>query len=186
MNAEGYCTTCNQPLGISGQCAICAVNEISEKEAFQARFKKLLAIAGDNHELKRAVARIGKAHGAITIFDKDNMWAHRYVADVSMLLERLDAANNKSVDTLRDRMIAQAKGEDEQEAWLRERFTALRFPVVKDVYVSTAYSFYVSFERLLTRDEIMLAGSVNLRIELTYPLPNRYRVVFEAPDVEEA
>lgn len=26
-NAEGYCRNCNQPLGISGQCSVCALNE---------------------------------------------------------------------------------------------------------------------------------------------------------------
>jgi hypothetical protein len=105
---------------------------------------------------------------------------------IAQYQDKLMEANNKSVNTLRDRMIAQAQNDDEQEAWLRERLKALRFPIVEDVYVSTAYSFYVTFERLLTADEISRAIGVNLEIERTFPLKNRYRVVFLAPDVEEA
>lgn len=104
---------------------------------------------------------------------------------IAQYQDKLMEANNKSVDTLRDRMIAQAQNDDEQEVWLRERLKALRFPIVEDVYVSTAYSFYVTFERLLTTDEISRAIGVNLEIERTYPLKNRYRVVFLAPDVDE-
>lgn len=32
-NAEGYCKKCNAPLGISGQCVICALNDLPEIKA---------------------------------------------------------------------------------------------------------------------------------------------------------
>lgn len=99
MNAEGYCRKCNAPLGIGGDCVICAVNEHADKEAFSARFKKMLEIVGDDHELKRAVVRVHKAHTMATVVYKNvkdtegtttAMWLWRYINDVSMLIERLD------------------------------------------------------------------------------------------------
>lgn len=105
---------------------------------------------------------------------------------VAQYQDKLMEAHNNGASTLSARISKQQQGEADQEAWLRERLKLLRFPDVKDVYVAKDYYFYVSFERLLILDEIMLANAtINATIELTYPLPNRYRVVFEAPDKEE-
>lgn len=97
-------------------------------------------------------------------------------------------ANNSSVNTLRDRMLKQQQDEIAQEAWLRERLKALRFPDVEDVYVTDSYYFYVSFSRLLTPNEIALAdAAISASIERSDPrLKNRYRVVVHRMDKEEA
>lgn len=99
---------------------------------------------------------------------------------------KLAEARNSSVNTLRDRMLKQEQGEIQQEEWLRERLKLLRFPDVEDVYVAQDYYFYVTFSRLLKSDEIMLAGAANITIERTPPLRNRYRVVVNRLDKEEA
>lgn len=99
---------------------------------------------------------------------------------------KLAEARNSSVNTLRDRMLKQEQDEIQQETWLRERLKLLRFPDVEDVYVTDSYYFYVTFARLLKSDEIMLAGAANITIERTPPLRNRYRVVVNRLDKEEA
>ena len=99
---------------------------------------------------------------------------------------KLAEARNSSVNTLRDRMLKQEQDEIQQETWLRERLKLLRFPDVEDVYVTDSYYFYVTFSRLLKSDEIMLAGAANITIERTPPLRNRYRVVVNRLDKEEA
>lgn len=105
---------------------------------------------------------------------------------VAQYQDKLTEANNSSVNTLRERMLKQEQDEIQQEAWLRERLKLLRFPNVEDVYVSDDYYFYVTFVRLLKSDEIMLAVGANITIERTPPLRNRYRVVVNRMDKEEA
>lgn len=107
---------------------------------------------------------------------------------VSQYQDKLMEANNSSVNTLRDRMLKQQQDEIAQEAWLRERLKALRFPDVEDVYVTDSYYFYVSFSRLLTPNEIALAdAAISASIERSDPrLKNRYRVVVHRMDKEEA
>lgn len=100
---------------------------------------------------------------------------------------KLAEARNSSVNTLRDRMLKQEQGEIQQEEWLRERLKLLRFPDVENVYVARDYYFYVTFSRLLTVHEIMQAdATINATIERTPPLRNRYRVVVNRLDKEEA
>jgi hypothetical protein len=46
LNAEGYCRKCNAPLGISGQCASCAIEEYeqahqSEEDILRAQLRKI-------------------------------------------------------------------------------------------------------------------------------------------------
>lgn len=104
---------------------------------------------------------------------------------VAQYQDKLMEAHNKSRDTMYTDSLKQEREEIQQEAWLRQRLKTLRFPIVEDVYVSSKHTYYVTFSRLLSRDEILLAGTVNLAIERTYPLRNRYHVVFQAPDKEE-
>lgn len=100
---------------------------------------------------------------------------------------KLAEANNSSVNTLRDRMRKQEQDEIQQEAWLRERLKLLRFPAVEDIYVADSYYFYVTFARLLSDNEILQAyATINATIERTPPLRNRYRVVVNRLDKEEA
>lgn len=106
---------------------------------------------------------------------------------VAQYQDKLMEANNKSVDNMRANALKQEQDEIAQEAWLRERIKLLRFPDVEDVYVTDSYYFYVTFSRLLTPHEIMQAhAAINATIERTPPLRNRYRVVFERLDKEEA
>ena len=105
---------------------------------------------------------------------------------IAQYQDKLTEANNNSVNTLPERMLKQEQGEIQQEQWLRERLKLLRFPDIEDVYVAQDYYFYVTFSRLLKSDEIMLAGAANITIERTPPLRNRYRVVVNRLDKEEA
>lgn len=106
---------------------------------------------------------------------------------IAQYQDKLVEANNSSVNTLRERMLKQEQDEIQQEAWLRERFKLLRFPTVEDVYVTDNYYFYVTFSRLLSNHEVMQAyATINATIERTPPLRNRYRVVVNRLDKEEA
>ncbi len=106
---------------------------------------------------------------------------------VAQYQDKLMEAHNSSVNTLRDRMLKQQQDEIQQESWLRERFKLLRFPDVHDVYVTDRYYFYVTFSRLLSDHEILQAyATINATIERTPPLKNRYRVVVNRLDKEEA
>jgi hypothetical protein len=88
--------------------------------------------------------------------------------------------------TLEQAQSKQERDEIAQEGWLRGRLTALRLPAVEDVFVAAPRMFYVTFALPLTRNQIMTASGINFRIESSPPLRNRYRVVFEPYDVEEA
>jgi hypothetical protein len=104
---------------------------------------------------------------------------------VAQYQDKLMEASAKSRDNMRADFLNQEQEEIKQEAWLRQRLKTLRFPIVEDVYVSSKHTYYVTFSRLLSRDEILLAGTVSLAIERTPPLRNRYHIVFQAPDREE-
>ena len=91
----------------------------------------------------------------------------------------------------RNNMLAesqqQEKDDDAIEAKLRQMLAAARFPEVGDVYVSTGYSAYVTFEKSLSHQhEVFSAATLNLKIERSDMIRNRYRVTFIAPDQEEA
>lgn len=104
---------------------------------------------------------------------------------IAQYQDKLMEASAKSRDNMRADFLNQEQEEIKQEAWLRQRLKTLRFPIVEDVYVSSKHTYYVTFSRLLSRDEILLAGTVSLAIERTPPLRNRYHIVFQAPDREE-
>lgn len=136
------------------------------------------------NDVLRALEQIAHDSGVEIAF---GVKSHNVIAHlVQQYQDRLMEANAKSRDNMRADALSQEQEEIKQEAWLRQRLKTLRFPIVEDVYVSSKHTYYVTFSRLLSRDEIMLAGSVSLAIERTYPLRNRYHIVFQAPDKEEA
>lgn len=84
--------------------------------------------------------------------------------------------------------VSSSKGTDPKsisEAKLREWLSALRFPEVEDVYSATSSCFYVTFAVLLTPTQLREATAFQLSIERTYPLRNRYLIVFTPTDTDE-
>ena len=136
------------------------------------------------NDVLRALEQIAHESGVEIAF---GVKTHNVIARlVQQYQDKLSEERGSSANTLRERMLKQEQDEIAQEAWLRERLKLLRFPDVEDVYVTDSYYFYVSFARLLKSDEIMLAGAANITIERTPPLRNRYRVVVNRLDKEEA
>lgn len=136
------------------------------------------------NDVLRALEQIAHDSGIEIAF---GVKSHNVIARlVQQYQDKLSEERGSSANTLRERMLKQEQDEIAQEAWLRERLKLLRFPDVEDVYVTDSYYFYVSFARLLKSDEIMLAGAANITIERTPPLRNRYRVVVNRLDKEEA
>lgn len=87
---------------------------------------------------------------------------------------------------LAESISQQQQSEETAEAWLRSRLKVGRLPEVVDVYVAAKNYFYVTFYSNPTREQIMFAESaLQLRIERTPPLHNRYSIVFQHPDQDE-
>ena len=106
---------------------------------------------------------------------------------IAQYQDKLLEARGESRNNMRADVLKQETDDDALEAKLRDMFAVARFPAVEDVYISTAYSAYVTFSKLLTVEQVKVAGAaLNLSVERSDPrLKNRYRVTFKSLDREE-
>lgn len=198
LNAEGYCRQCGQPLGISGQCAICATRE-SDK-TFSLKGYNLGAppmelateVAGDLYEhAKSGVVDYGARSPLVDLIIQFQSYNHSLTQLVDGLQETVNKLTTEN-EMLKLGMSLDADPHSRvengahHEFTLRKQLAAARFPVVEDVFVAKAHFFYVTFATLLTREQIMFSeAALRLKIVRTPPLRNRYSVAFQPPDTDE-
>lgn len=125
-----------------------------------------------------------------TIHFGDNHDAHQMALAVLATVATLNELTLQLSNTPATPLEARSKQEADEDALelkLRTMFAAARFPALEDIYVaSPAHCVYITTKRELTRIEISMAAVMDLQIERTPLLRNRYRVTFVAPDREEA